>query len=384
MRIGHFAQPLCQKSKTGIGWYTYKLIYELISLGIESEVYAFDFLNRNHSKEIVCSLFDDFDKSDKFKCNINSFTHNGLYSRLDKLFSIIPFEFLFNSNPDLHHAHNYFLPYNVKSPSVVTIYDMVYKLYPETMDTQNLELLKKIMPRSVAESTKILTISKNSKKEIIDILDIDPQKISIAYPGFDKKEFHKLPESSIKPYLEKFEIRKPYLFYLGTLEPRKNLDRIIKAYAAIGSHKDSYDLVLAGAVGWKSESIFELINKYNLRDHIKIIGYISQEDKTALYNGATCFLYPSLYEGFGMPVLEAMACNCPVITSNTSSLPEVVGDAGVTVDPLNIDEISYSIIKLLDDVSLQNSMKEKNIIQIEHFSWNNTAKSVIQLYESIL
>ena len=383
MRVGHFAQPLCQELKTGIGWYTYKLIYELISSNIETEIYGFDFLNRNNGKKIIDNLFSDYKINTNYKCKINPYILNGLYSRFDKFYSQIPFNSLFNSNVDIHHAHNYFLPYKLKSPSIVTIYDMVYKLYPETMDYKNLELLKKIMPRSITESTKILTISENSKKEIVEILNVNPNKISIAYPGYDKNEFKVITDNSITQSLKKLNLNKPFIFYLGTLEPRKNLERVIKAYASIGNYVKTHDLVLAGSIGWKSESLFKLIEHYKLQDNIKILGYISQTEKVALYNKATCFIFPSIYEGFGMPVLEAMACGCPVITSNTSSLPEVVGKAGLMVDPYNIDEISSSISRLINDSSLQQSFRILGLEQANKFKWKNTANSVIDLYKSI-
>jgi glycosyltransferase involved in cell wall biosynthesis len=384
MRISHFAQPLCQHSKTGIGWYTYRLIFELAQMNIEGDVCAFDVLNRHNSKEQLESLFQDLIRPSNIDCRINQYTLNGLYSRLDWLYSHVSFETLFRTKVDIHHAHNFFLPYKLHTPSVVTIYDMVYKLYPETMDQDNLDLLNKIMPRSVRDSTKILTISENSKREISEILNIDPNKISIAYPGFDPNIFKVIAPEYTQHHLDSLKIKKPFILYLGTLEPRKNIERIIDAYASLTSYHKTFDLVLAGSIGWKSESIFERIEKYNLKENVHITGYISQSEQVALYNRATCFVFPSLYEGFGMPALEAMACGCPVIASNASSLPEVVGNAGLLVDPLNTDELSAAIQKVLDDESLQLPMKIKNQTQVQNFSWQNTAESVLNLYKTLI
>ncbi len=384
MRVSHFAQPLCHASKTGIGWYTYKLIYELAEQNIQNEVCAFDILNRNNSKKQLNTLFSEISNPDTIQCKINNYTLNGLYSRLDGLYKHISFDFLFNSKVDIHHAHNFFLPYKLKEPSVVTIYDMVYKLFPETMDQGNLDLLNKIMPRSVTESTKILTISENSKREISEILGIQPEKIAIAYPGYDPTIFKVIPKEQTIETLSKFNLKKPFILYLGTLEPRKNVERIVEAYASLTHLQRDYDLVLAGSIGWKSEKIFELIDRYNLKENVHITGYISQPEQVALYNEATCFVFPSLYEGFGMPALEAMACGCPVITSNTSSLPEVVGNAGILVNPLDSSEIASSIQSVLEDDARRTSMIQLNKQQITKFTWTNTAESVISLYNSLI
>lgn len=384
MRIGHFAQPLCQNEKTGIGWYTYKLIQQLATLSVAGEVYAFDLLNRHHSKDKLDSLFSTLNNTNVISCKTNPFTHHGLYTRLDQLYSKIPFNVLFNTNVEIYHAHNYFLPYKLNKPSVVSIYDSVYKLFPNTMDGKNLALLNRIMPRSLTDSTKILTISKNSKHELINLLNVEPSKISIAYPGIDETIYYTIPKNITKSTLEHLNIKRPFLLYVGTLEPRKNIERIIEAYAAIGCYHKEYDLVLAGSIGWKSEEIFNKIKKYSLSNKIHITGYISQQEQVALYNAATCFLFPSLYEGFGMPPLEAMACGCPVITSNTSSLPEVVGDAGILINPLSTDELAVAISKVLDDEKVQNLMKERNKEQVKKFSWHNTAVSVLELYQTMV
>lgn len=384
MRVSHFAQPLCHSSKTGIGWYTYKLIYELAEQNIQNEVCAFDVLNRHKSREQLESLFDSVSNPEHIQCKINQYTLNGLYSRLDGLYKHISFDFLFNSHVDIHHAHNFFLPYKLKEPSIVTIYDMVYKLFPETMAQDNLDLLNKIMPRSISESTKILTISENSKREISEILGVSPDKIAIAYPGFDPTVFRIIPEEDSSKTLDKFNFKKPFILYLGTLEPRKNIERIIEAYASLTHIQTHYDLVLAGSIGWKSEKIFQLIEQYSLKEKVHLTGYISQAEQIALYNKATCFVFPSLYEGFGMPALEAMACGCPVITSNTSSLPEVVGNAGKLVNPLEVGEIASAIQTIIEDDTLRNTMIARNIEQIKQFTWTNTAKSVIELYNSLV
>lgn len=385
MKIGHFAQALCSNAKTGIGWYTYNIINELSMMdNIESELYAFDLLNRNHSKEALALLFESSAASNKITYKTNQLVLNGLYSRFPQIYSKISFDTLFNSKVDLHHAHNYFLPYKLKTPSIVTIYDMVYKLYPETMAQANLDLLQAVVPRSVNECSKILTISENSKQEICDLLNIPKEKISIAYPAFDERIYKIVDPSISNPLICSLGITKPYILYLGTLEPRKNIETIIKAYAQLPElHKD-FDLVLAGGNGWKSESIYTTIETYHLKEHVHFTGYISQETQVALYNQAECFVFPSLYEGFGMPALEAMACGAPVITSNTSSLPEVVGDAGIKVNPMSADELSSAIHSVINNTSLKQEMKLKNKDQIQKFSWKKAADQVYDVYSSLL
>ena len=384
MRIGHFAQPLSQGAKTGVSWYTWNLIRELSFTGLEEDLFVFDFLERNQLRKKMPLLFSELSEKRKIHWKVNKYIPNSLYCRLPGLFSLFPFDTLFNADVDIHHAHNYFLPYRLKTPSVVTIYDMVYHYFPQTMDNRNLELLRQVLPRSVKESTRILTISENSKKEIIEVFQIDPEKIHIAYPGYDRDIYKEIPEKTTRVVLESMHIQKPFILYMGTLEPRKNIDTLIKAYASLPDVQKTHDLVLSGSVGWNVDSLFQLVERYNLGENIRFTGYVTSEQQTALYNGAVCFVFPSLYEGFGMPVLEAMACGCPVITSNSSSLPEAAGEAAILVDPLDVEALAVAIRSLVEDGALRENLKMKNKKQISRFSWHNTAKSVRNLYESII
>jgi glycosyltransferase involved in cell wall biosynthesis len=182
--------------------------------------------------------------------------------------------------------------------------------------------------------------------------------------------------------MEKYQIKRDFILYVGTLEPRKNLKGIIQAYN-YSRAKDDFLLVLAGGKGWKYKHIFRLVNQLKLQDRVVFCGYMPDSDLPALYNSASVFVYPSFYEGFGLPPLEAMACGTPVIVSDTTSLPEVTGDAGIYVDPFDIEQISVSIDTVLSDVKLCRTLRERGLMRAKLFSWEKTARETIKLYKRL-
>jgi glycosyltransferase involved in cell wall biosynthesis len=174
-----------------------------------------------------------------------------------------------------------------------------------------------------------------------------------------------------------------YFLYIGTLEPRKNIQSIIRAYKANEGRFKGVKLVIAGRKGWMYEEIFKLVREFRLQNDIYFPGYIEDGDVPLLYRGAEAFVFPSLYEGFGMPPLEAMACGVPVITSNTSSLPEVVGDAGLRINPKDIEQLSYAMVKILEDSELRVNCVKKGLERAQNFTWENSAKKVIDIYHEL-
>jgi glycosyltransferase involved in cell wall biosynthesis len=191
--------------------------------------------------------------------------------------------------------------------------------------------------------------------------------------------------AAIEEVKKKFHITKSYIFYLGTIEPRKNVDLLLEAFQRLKERtRKDFQLVLSGKVGWKVESLMKVIRALVESGDVIHTGYISEEEAACLYNGAEAFVYPSQYEGFGIPVLEAMACGCPVVASNSSSLPEVVGDAGVLVEPNNVEELSEAILKVLHDGNLHRRLKEKGTQRAALFTWERMAKTTRDLYVSLL
>jgi glycosyltransferase involved in cell wall biosynthesis len=221
---------------------------------------------------------------------------------------------------------------------------------------------------------------------MIRYLNIHHDKIDIVPCGVDGKKFK--PEknrSIIENSKKKYSIKGEYFLYLGTLEPRKNLVRLIEAYSKLKANNNNIpNLILAGRKGWLYEEIFKCIHRLELEKSVVYIGYVAEEDSVPIICGATAFLFPSLYEGFGLPPLEAMACGTPVLTSNVSSLPEVVGDAALLVDPLNVNDICQKLEALISDDNLRQKLIERGMARASLFSWDNAAIKLMEIYKQII
>ena len=220
----------------------------------------------------------------------------------------------------------------------------------------------------------------------MELLDVPEEKVHVIYPGYNADLFRPdLPQSESDEALQRHGLQADYFLHVGTLEPRKNLVRLIQAFDLVRrkSHED-IQLVLAGGKGWKYESIFEEIHRLNLHDSVRLLGYVPDEDLPGLIKGARAVVYPSLYEGFGIPPLEAMAVGTPVLTSNTSSLPEVVGDAAVLVDPEDVGSIASGMEDIWTDGDLRQSLQEKGWLRAQRFAWDKSARQTMDLYNRLL
>lgn len=375
MKIALEIQPLL-KNKTGVGWYTQKILEQFNNDIFEFEGYGFNFLNRTDIREDMFSL--------KFKKKINRLIPYSIYRRI-WYYLPVSYNTLFDSNAYIYHFFNYIVPPKINGKVITTVYDMVYKLYPETMTKRNHKRLDKELKRSVDRADKVITISENSKREIIEFLHVKDSKIEIVYPGIDRETYTRNhTQEAMRRIREKYQLPSTFILYLGTLEPRKNIGKIIDAYAQLKTQMDKHIyLVIAGKKGWMYDEIFHKVENYGLKDDVIFTGYVEEKDKPLIYKMSKLFVFPSLYEGFGMPVLEAMAAGVPVITSNTSSLPEVAGDAGILVDPEDVVGLSDAMKKTLEDDTLRSQMIEKGFKQSLKFSWEKSAKKLIEIYKEV-
>jgi glycosyltransferase involved in cell wall biosynthesis len=372
MKVSIELQP-CLKNKSGIGVYTYELTKRLENFkDIKFQGNIFNFLNRNDIEQDIPDL--------TLNKNICSLFPYSIYRRIWRCMPI-KYNVLFRNDADIYQFFNFIVPTNISGKVITTIHDLTYILYPETMDKKNRERLKKDMINTVNRVDYILTISENSKNDIIKYLNIPEDKITVIYPGVDEIYKQVLDEKHIEKIKRKYNIIGRYLLYLGTLEPRKNIETIIKSYNDfIKSSDEDIKLVLAGKKGWLYDSIFNLVSEYGLENNVVFTDYVDDSDKPALYQGAEIFLFPSLYEGFGIPVAEAMASRTPVITSNSSSLPEVAGDSAIITEPLDYRKISESIKKILRDSNIRQKMIENGIKQVEKFNWDDSAEKLRKIY----
>lgn len=381
MLISFEGQPFFDNFKTGIGWYTYNIIKKIIQTNPQNsfEVNIFDLLNKRKSLEHIPKLFDNPENLSIRKCSI---MHHGVYIRNLNTLGLIPYNLFFNSKADIYHFFNFIIPPKIKGRVVNTVYDMVFIRYPETMNKPTYNIHKKNLKRSCQDADVILTISENTKKEIVEFMGVSPDKIEIAYPAVDRNIFY--PNKDYKLIKEKYNINNEYILYFGTIEPRKNISSIVKAFKIVSEKNKDISLVLAGREGWMYEEVFSLVKELGLEEKVIFTGYVPEENVSALYSCALAFVFPSLYEGFGIPPLEAMACGTPVIVSNTSSLPEVTGDAGILVNALDVENIAHEMGRLIEDNSLQSQCAEKGLIQAQKFSWDDSAKKVMDMYKKLL
>jgi len=242
-----------------------------------------------------------------------------------------------------------------------------------------------IMERTCRRADMIVTVSEYSKKEIIKYLKINPQKIQVIPCGVDLERYTgTCEEKDIVQARQTYKIPEEYFLYVGTLEPRKNIERLIEAYAQlVKCLEEAPALVIGGKKGWMYDQIFLLVKEYGIESRVFFTGYLDDAAVPLLMKGAVAFLFPSLYEGFGMPPLEAMACGVPVISSNAASLPEVVGDAGILIDPYNVKELSEAMERVLKDGEMRNMMRRKGLLQVQNYTWEKSAEKLKNLYHKM-
>ena len=266
---------------------------------------------------------------------------------------------------------------------MVTIHDIISILFPQNIPFASRMFYSKWMPFSYAKAKHIISISESTKRDIMRVLKIPENKITVIHNGYDAKLKKKISREEIAKVKVKYSLPQDYLLHIGTLEPRKNLDFLIDVFCeAIKDKKNAnLSLVITGKKGWYFEGLFEKVRKLELEEKVIFTGYIDEGDKGAIYQGAKIFTFPSLYEGFGLPPLEAMACGVPVISSNTSSMPEVIGDAGELISPKNKMAWVEAITRINGDDKLYVEMQRKNAIQVEKFDWEKTAQKTIEVYE---
>ncbi len=378
MKLALELQP-CLKNRSGIGIYTYELakcLQNKPTIQIEGNI--FNFLMRNDLTEELQGLTF----SQKY-CTLFPY---GIYRRIWRIVPV-PYKWLFGKKADITHFFDFIVPKGVYGKVVTTIHDAVWLLYPETMAKKTLKRITQDIQYNIDRADAIVTISESTKQDLITLLQIPEDKIVIAPPGVDMERFqHQYSVTELEQVKEKYNLPDKYILYMGTLEPRKNIERLVQAFALLHQQPElqQYQLVLAGKKGWQYDNIFAQITQLGLKQDVICTGYVDEVDKVAIYQQAYLFVFPSLYEGFGMPVLEAMAAGVPVVTSNVSSLPEVAGDAALLAEPLDVQALADSIQRLLLDDDLRQSCIAKGYMQCKHFTWERSADILLELYQRLM
>ena len=284
---------------------------------------------------------------------------------------------------EIIHGPAMMSPIRCQLPIVLTIFDLYIVRNKQSFPFWPRTFMNYILPKIINSSSRIIAISQFTKQEILDLFPKIPEsKIMVTPLGVDPI-FNKVLKEATLPVKSKYGLVKPFIITVSTIEPRKNFENLLRSYALVKNYLE-HDLVVVGSYGWKSTDIMTLIHQLKLEQRVKYMGYVDKTDLPALYSAADIFVYPSLYEGFGLPPLEAMACGCPIITSNCSSLPEVVGDAAMLINPTDIEQLSQALKKLAGDVSKKELLRVASLKRAQAFSWDKCAQMTIRAYEQAI
>lgn len=371
---------MLHSGKSGIGYYQQELLKAFFDLDNEDSFLLQYFDPKRHQGE-PSARFGKSNVSDE-ACKWFSAT---LY-QLMWVFLPVPYSLFFKSKADVTMFFNYYLPPFARGKRLLVVYDTVIKDHPETMSFKTRTMLKLTLKRSIKRADRIITISEFSRQQIIKHFGVSPDRVVIIPCAADENRFFPVSdrEAVRESVCPKYGIGGKYFLYLGNLEPRKNITRLVEAYSeALKQRPDLPLLAIAGGKGWQYDEIFGRVEQLGLSDRVIFTGYVDDDDVPLLMNGAEAFCFPSLYEGFGMPPLEAMSCGVPVIVSNTSSLPEVVGDCGISVDPYSVSEISRALMDITDE-KLNEDMRKAGIERAKCFSWKKSAELLKELLKELV
>lgn len=282
----------------------------------------------------------------------------------------------------IHNMCQYPVNPSVKR-SIITIFDLIPILYPELVTPVYAWQSKHLLPRVLKKSSRILAISEHTKQDIVKRYHISPDKIDVTHLGVSD-HFRQHEQEEVHTFKEQNNLQDPYILFVGALEPKKNVPSIIKAFSICHKQLPHLKLVIAGKSSWKYQEIFLLIKELDLEKSIRILNFVQYQNLPLLYSGAEVFIFPSLYEGFGLPPLEAMKCGTPVIVSNRSSLPEIVGEHGLMVDPGDINELSRQILKVILDKDFKAYLMDYYLKRAHLFTWDRCVRKTMNSYEKAL
>ena len=361
MRIGIDGRYI-QDHFPGIGRYTYNLVKGLASAtpGTDFTVIYNPALSNTRYDMVALSRLENVEL---VRADISTFSpaEQWLLPRLLRRLRL-----------DVFHSPYYLRPYLLPCPAVVSIYDVIPLLYGQYMPS----LWAVAVWLTVRTAAKVITLSESARGDLMRHFHIPPQRIA-AIPAAADERFKPLGKEEVASFCRKYGLAPGYVLYLGINKPHKNLARLVEAFARLGGDRR---LVLAGREDRRYKEARQAVEKYGLGGRVIFFGDVPDEDLPALYNGAVCFVLPSLYEGFGLPVLEAMACGLPVICAHTSSLPEVAGEAALLVDPLDVEALAEALSRVLSDQDLRAEMRAKSLARAAEFSWPETARRTLAVY----
>ena len=370
MRVGYDIGPITE-APTGVGRYAYQLLRRLVALDSGVEYRGFSVGTKAPALGELGSVVS---------CRHVRVPARAMY-RVWNVLGVPKVDRLLGG-VDVYHATNYYLPPTASAKTVLTVYDLAFLAHPEWCSPKIVRVFSTTIRRAARRADAILACSESGKQDIVRLLEVPPEKVTVALGAVDEGLAPVERGRAAAELERRYGIATPFLLFVGTLEPRKNIAALVRAFAQVGA-EIPHSLVLAGSIGWNAEPIFEAIESAGLGPRIVRPGYVPDSDLPLFYSAADAFVFPSRYEGFGLPVLEAMTCGCPVIASNNSSLPEVAGDAAVWVDPDDETGIATAIRDLMSDDVLRRRLAEQGRERAKRFSWKTCAETVLGVYRSV-
>lgn len=375
MIIGIDIRMLASGNKTGVEEYTCQLLNSMLPLNSNIE---FKLFYSGYKKQELNFNWLQLPNVEL----INFKFPNRLLDTSLRFFDLPKMENLMGEMDKFFSPHIFLTANQKKCERITTFHDLSFEKYPEFYSKGKNFWHFSMKPKKQAQKAdKIIAVSDSTKQDLIEIYGINPQKIKVIYSGLSPLLKRQVTEEKKREVTKKYHLSENYILYLGTLEPRKNISSIIKAFAKSKQSgflkNNKIKLVIAGTKGWLYQEIFNTAKELNLKEEIIFSDFIKEEDKPALYEMAQLFIYPSFYEGFGFPPLEAMARKVPVITSNISSIPEAVEDAALIINPCNIDEIKQAMEKILSDKKLAQKLTERGTEKINKFNWEKCGRETL-------
>lgn len=366
MRIGIDAR-LVHYQQAGIGQYILRLTDALAALDNENEYYLFQ--SRKDRTRLAHAA------------NVNRrVLWTPSHHRFERVAMSVE---LFPHALDVFHSPDFIPPRKTRAPNVITVHDLAFLLYPRFLTPDAARYYGQIDPSS-RSAAHIIAVSQSTKRDVTRLLGVADDKVSVIYEAASTSARRIDKAEAIQRVQEKYRIEGDFILFVSTIEPRKNLPTLLAAYSKLrAQYKSTAPLVVAGHKGWLTDEVDQAIEKYKLGDKVCFLGGVPNAELVYLYNAARVFALPSFYEGFGLPPLEAMACGTPVIVSNVSSLPEVVGDAGLLLDPNDIEGWTVELHRVLTDEKLHAEMSAKGLKRAANFSWERAARETLNVYRKV-
>lgn len=365
--------------RAGIGRYTRELVSALVRIDKSTEYLMFS------AKQPTWDLLENRIPPDSnVRYKQSPLSERWLYRLWYRLRLPVPVQ-LFTGDIDLFYSPDFVLPpVRDDIPTILTVHDLSFMHFPETFTPSLRKYLNQVVPRSVRRASHVLADSQTTKDDISNIWHVDDKKITVLYSGVDRSFRPPSEKAQLAKVRDKYDLGdEPYILSVSTIQPRKNYQMLIRAFKEVAMDFP-HRLIIAGGKGWFYEETLAEVNAQGLNDRVLFVGFVDDQDLPALYSDATLFLFPSLYEGFGLPILEAMACGVPVVVSNASCMPEVAGNAALILPPRDQEAWTTAIRDLLDDPRRRTQMVADGFLRARQFSWKRAAEQLSGLVQQLL